>query len=230
MARRGFLNVLIYQLVRALMGRKRKPHFVPKWTAKLQPWQLDKPLRKSKPRSQEEFVRDMQALAAETGDTSLQVMVPSGRRTKPNNLEFFPLNSPTQLKSATPFVSANVRIDHVQYGFHAYVHPRSHRDSTYWLYYVVSGPDNVDGSQGEHQITDEFRWTGERAWNPLLVKTALRQWVTRPEVVAAIALAKTNLPEGPAIPRKPALDAEDYEAKMVKYNQQCEAFSRWPEK
>lgn len=147
--------------------------------------------------SQANLVADLRELAAKDTSGGVQVLIPSGRRSQPREVLFTPQPVAAELRIAPAFVSCAVRIDDVNYGFHAYVHPRANRLSKYWLYYAVTGPGNKDGTRGEFYITDEFSWIGQLPWSPLLVKTALRRWVKRNEVVEAIAAARAQLPDPP---------------------------------
>ena len=179
MARRGLVWALTRVIMAALPRRSKSRKAAPKKV----------------PFDQESFLAKMDTIAAGS-DGSVQVLRPSGRRTRPNDLSIVPLDTPAALSSADPFISAKVDLDGNRYGFHAYAHPLADLSSPIWLYFVVTGPEQATLRSGEFHITSDFHWTGERPWNPLPVKTALRWWINTPLVQEAIATAKKKVPRG----------------------------------
>lgn len=142
--------------------------------------------------SEARLIANLKQIARESSGT-VAVLVPSGRKTVPDELMFGESTAWVDSQVGETFISCPVRIDEIDYVFGAEIHPTSNVHSIDWLYYWVEGPCRENGHRGRFQITDEFRWTGERPWNPLLVKYSLRQWVARPEVKAAIKAAEKHL-------------------------------------
>ena len=134
----------------------------------------------------------MKVLAA-LGDGGVTVLEPSGRRTKTEDFTITPLDAPVQLTYALSLVSARALIEGVTYGFHAHWgrYANHYRPE---IRYIITGPNRETQKQEEFGITEELRWTGQRPWNPLLVKYVFRKWMKDLDVVVTISKAGKALP------------------------------------
>lgn len=141
--------------------------------------------------SEARSVAGLRAIAKDCIDGSVVVLDRSGRKTVPTELAFSASIFVDNVCPGTAFLTTPVRIDGTAYTFSAYLHggPVT-KYSSPRLYYDVTGPSRADGRRGEFQITTEFRWTGDRPWNPMLVKFALREWAVHEEVLASVGRAK----------------------------------------
>jgi hypothetical protein len=180
-------RAIAYSIVGALRSSKRKHA----------PRKTKATARVQQTISDEEFIRKMREIAA-TSDGTVQVLIPSGRRTRPNELVITNLDDPGHSHFGKTFISAKAVIDGIHYTFHAYPHPTATAYSKDWIYFSVTGPARDVGSrETEFLITDDFHWTGERPLNPILVKFALREWMRRLDTQAAIEAARRKLPVPP---------------------------------
>ena len=141
-----------------------------------------------------QFTDGLNDIALSSGG-DVQILRGAGRTDIPESQTIETLESPGVCRCGRPFISAKIMINTARYEFHAYPHPRATSDSRNWLYFSVIGPGRESYQRAEFQITDEFRWTGPRPLNPVLVKGALRTWMSWPEVQGAIADARLRLPK-----------------------------------
>jgi hypothetical protein len=132
---------------------------------------------------------------SETKKLELPKLPKLARKPLPERFQISSRVTPARLMFVHAFLSADVQIEGVSYGLHAYIHPTAklsaHPD---WLYFAVTGPGTKGLRQGEFEITDKLRWTGGRPLNAVPVKAALRQWLSREEVQQCIEEARSTLP------------------------------------
>lgn len=143
--------------------------------------------RTRKPAPQRSGVDDLVSAllvqAAKHPDGAIKVLVPSGRKSFPDQMDFSEWKGSTPAKDGySSVLSAAALIDGVDYGFHIFLHP----ERKIW-YFTVTGHERDSSSCGTFFMSPSFLWICyERPWNPRLVTFALRRWANLPGTLEVI--------------------------------------------